>query len=518
MDLLFKDYKEKVRGCWAGKNIGGVLGAPFEGKREKFDVDFYQQDLTMGPPANDDLDLQIVWLAAAEKYGRQVNASILGEYWLSFVIPNWAEYGMGKANLRAGLIPPLSGEVDNTYKNSCGCFIRSEIWACLAPGHPEIATRYAYEDAIVDHADEGVNGEVFFTAMQSAAFVESDKDTLIDIGLSYIPEDCAVARGVREARECFSENIEFFEARTRVHNTVPGTFGIQSIKLSEICEDEKDLAVGEPGFDAPENVSFSILAWLYGKDDFGKTLCLAVDCGEDTDCTAASLGALMGIIGGFGKIPEKWLEPLHDKIETICFDRTSRAIWVPETVSELTDRVMSVMPNFLGLEFCDILHPDGYLTKCNEGKALYCEDFENDYLPRINNNESRVIPFKQLISSSPFIVKYENIAFRTFIDYEESINFVAGENRKFMVTVQNNRQLSQQQWVKIKLYLPAGVQCVNGCGRELPLNTVFGAEAKTEFELNTDEFIEGRLEMVVDISLLGRHTSYPVKVMMVRKG
>lgn len=157
------------------KNVGGVLGAPFECKRMVPDVDFYIQDLTMGPPANDDLDLQIVWLAAVERYGRNVNAAILGEYWLSYVIPNWVEYGTGKANLRAGMVPPMSGEVDNTYKDSNGCWIRSEIWACLAPGHPEIATKYAFEDAIVDHAGEGMYGEIFTSAIQSAAFVEGDR-------------------------------------------------------------------------------------------------------------------------------------------------------------------------------------------------------------------------------------------------------------------------------------------------------------------------------------------------------
>ena len=76
-------YRDKVMGCWAGKNIGGVLGAPFEAKREEINADFYVQDLTQGPPPNDDLDLQIVWLAAVERYGRNVNASILGDYWLS---------------------------------------------------------------------------------------------------------------------------------------------------------------------------------------------------------------------------------------------------------------------------------------------------------------------------------------------------------------------------------------------------------------------------------------------------
>ena len=98
MKLDFATYKDKVMGCWAGKNIGGVLGAPFEGLRQVNDISFYTQDLSMGPPPNDDLDLQIIWLAAVERYGRNVNASILGEYWLSYVIPNWVEYGTGKAD------------------------------------------------------------------------------------------------------------------------------------------------------------------------------------------------------------------------------------------------------------------------------------------------------------------------------------------------------------------------------------------------------------------------------------
>ena len=34
MVLDFKTYRDKVLGCWMGKNIGGVLGAPFEGIRQ----------------------------------------------------------------------------------------------------------------------------------------------------------------------------------------------------------------------------------------------------------------------------------------------------------------------------------------------------------------------------------------------------------------------------------------------------------------------------------------------------
>ena len=57
-----------------------------------------------------------------------VDAEILGEYWLSYIVADWSEYGAGKNNLRYGLVPPISGWYRNHNKDSCGCFIRSEIW------------------------------------------------------------------------------------------------------------------------------------------------------------------------------------------------------------------------------------------------------------------------------------------------------------------------------------------------------------------------------------------------------
>ena len=81
MKLTLYEFRDKVKACWLGKNAGGTLGAPFECRRGVFDVSFYTQDLQGEPLPNDDLDLQIIWLNAVEKYGRFVSSSILGEYW-----------------------------------------------------------------------------------------------------------------------------------------------------------------------------------------------------------------------------------------------------------------------------------------------------------------------------------------------------------------------------------------------------------------------------------------------------
>ena len=59
MELNSKVLYDKIMGCWNGKNIGGFLGAPLEGHRGVFDLQFYlQKDMDGNPPPNDDLDLQ----------------------------------------------------------------------------------------------------------------------------------------------------------------------------------------------------------------------------------------------------------------------------------------------------------------------------------------------------------------------------------------------------------------------------------------------------------------------------
>jgi len=317
-NLNLKEFRDKVSGCWTGKNIGGTLGAPFEGTKEMNDIDFYTQELSGAPAPNDDLDLQLAWLQALEENGvYQITPRLLGEYWMNHISASWNEYGVCKANIANGLYPPLSGSCNNeTWKNSNGAWIRSEIWACLFPGDPDEAIRFAWMDACADHDGEGIYSEIFTVALESAAFVVSDLRELIRIGLSKIPSNSQVAQSIRLACEQYDKGVDFRSARETI------------VKLNETSG----------WFQAPMNLGFLIMGLLYGEGDFGRSCCLAVNCGDDTDCTAATVGSILGIIQGRKQIPERWTEPIGETIITCAIN--TFGMETPKTISELTDRVI----------------------------------------------------------------------------------------------------------------------------------------------------------------------------------
>ena len=89
---------------------------------------------------------------------------------------------------------------------------------------------------------------------------------------------------------------------------------------------------------AIQNHAFTVLGWLYGKD-FGDKLCKAVNCGYDTDCTGATLGALLGILDGTAGIPEEWSRPVGKEIVLHKFTGHFDA---PADIEELTDRAVAL--------------------------------------------------------------------------------------------------------------------------------------------------------------------------------
>jgi ADP-ribosylglycohydrolase len=252
----------------------------------------------------------------------RVDRNVLGQAWLDHVNFPWDEYGVAIRNLRLGLKAPLTGSYDNYFINGMGAAIRSELWACLAPGNPVLAAKYAYEDACVDHAEEGVWAPVFLAALESQAFVESDPETLLDLALAQLPETSLVRQAVADTCQWCKQDDDWLAVRKKILNK----YGHENFT------------------DVTMNMAFIVLAWLASEDDFSKAICIATNCGKDTDCTAATVGALMGILHPEG-IDEKWLRPIGNDL---VVSPEIVGIEPPDTLDGFTDLVISLRERLNG--------------------------------------------------------------------------------------------------------------------------------------------------------------------------
>lgn len=516
MKLDFATYRDKVYGCYVGKNIGGTLGAPFECFRGVYDVGFFMQDVS-SPVPNDDVDLQLVWLSAVEHEGKNIDSHVLARYWENYVSAVISEYGTGKNNYQMGIVPPLSGHLRNENRNSNGAWIRTEIWACLTAGNPALAANYAYYDACVDHSGEGIYAAVFTAAVQSAAFFQSDVNKLVEIGLSYLPEKCGVRNAVNVVLRSYEEGDDWKTARKKLLIAEPSSFGeiggpwqgTEQVPASNKCPKQvkdADIPSAVHGYDAPASIGIILIGWLWGRGDFGKSICIATNCGEDTDCTAGTLGAILGIISGANAIPDKWKNGCSDKIAT-CTLRHDLLLNAPSTVSDLCERVIKQFP-VVSSNACAFAENGFEITSCESLKYV-----ENAFYPYQQED------FKELLSESPTTARYHFSGLTVKVDFGDTFVKI-DENVQKHVTVTLCNKLYIPQYLTVKVIgMPEQWSVANGTVRAIGLEHWHGSKVKhsqpfdlifTPKQLNSHKY-----ELVLEISANGRGEKYYVPLTLV---
>jgi ADP-ribosylglycohydrolase len=436
------EFRDKIYACWLGKNIGGTLGMPFEGKQDINNLSFYTNLKPNEPAANDDLDLQILWLKALEENNGRINAYTLGKYWLKYIPVNWNEYGVAIENMKMGIVPPLSGEFNNDkWKTSNGAWIRSEIWACIAPGNPLFAAQLAWEDACVDHGTaEGTIAEIFTASLESAAFIEHDRDKLIAFALSMIPENSKTAIAVRNVVESKKEGKDWQRARLDV------------IKVTE------DLG----WFQAPRNVAFTMIGWLWGDGDFGKSICIAVNCGDDTDCTGATLGSILGIIGGTKAIPAKWRDPIGEKIINVAISGFD----APKDLTTFTDKTLAMAKKMTEIYKMPI-SITGEKTRISNATGLL----------QIDKNQ-----LNELFDRSPYLVICNEQETEVKLDYLKEPFFQDNSIRPLKISVKNSGTRSKSFEVTIK-GIPEGMVIKGLTSSPFPLSPGSSLELNLTIEI-----------------------------------
>lgn len=324
--------REKIHGAWLGRICGCLLGKPVEGMRtdELFpflkETDNYPMrryltspdvadeivgkyrfsvqkhclaDVISRAPADDDTNYTVMAQQMIERYGLDFTPDDVAEMWLRSQ-PKTAYFTAEAAayrNFLLGYRPPQSALYQNPWREWIGAQIRGDYYGYINPGDPEKAAEMAWRDASISHVKNGIYGEMFVSAMLACAAVTDDIRAVIEGGLAQIPATSRLYEKIRQLLNRFDDG-----------------------ETQEVCfariQSEYDDRDPHDWCHTISNALIVTAALLYGAGDYGKSVCLAVQAGFDTDCNGATVGSVVGMMQGASAIGEEWRSPIHGELQT----------------------------------------------------------------------------------------------------------------------------------------------------------------------------------------------------------
>jgi ADP-ribosylglycohydrolase len=337
---------ERMHGAWTGRAVGCALGKPVEligvrdpngratikryltGRNDWPLADYFSDaknddGIELWCPAStreniaymepdDDIHYSLAGLAIIEQHGPDFAWSDVAQWWMSHIpmsdictaeaqaLLNWmnrtARWG-SDGGARSAATAEHCRRFRNPYREWIGAQIRSDGWAWVCAGKPELAAEFACRDASWTHERNGIYGAMFFAAMQAAAFVVHNAAELVEIGLSEIPSESRLAIVIRRTQDICTNTLDWESAISEIEALTdalspPQMSGVHTINNAAIC----------------------VAALLFGEMDTARTPAIAVMAGKDTDCNGASVGSIVGAVSGRAGFDATLASKLHDTI------------------------------------------------------------------------------------------------------------------------------------------------------------------------------------------------------------
>jgi ADP-ribosylglycohydrolase len=350
LELSEKQILDKIYGGWLGRCAGCLLGKPVEGMPKgqieewlKIADAYPLSDYFPSPPENktipdwlkrraswkevfsghitrmprdDDIDYTIIHLHLLETKGFGFTAVDVGNVLLEN-LPYKKVYTAERVayrNLVNGLAPPESASYLNPYREWIGAQIRADMFGYVTPGTPELGAGLAFRDASLSHVKNGIYGEMFVAAMISAAFTTNDIDEVIGVGLSEIPKSSRLTEAMKDVVAWSRKNSDWRDTWHQINAKYGHYHGVHTIN----------------------NAALVLLGLLHGKGDYGRSIAISVMGGWDTDCNGATTGSILGVMHGAESLPQKWVGPLNDRVESYVVGYNNSRI------SDLAKRTLSL--------------------------------------------------------------------------------------------------------------------------------------------------------------------------------
>ena len=327
-----QNIRERIRGAWYGRICGCLLGKTVEGIRtEELDVllkssgnypmhryilstdvsqnmlDTFKFDLSHrcyadkieNAPADDDTNYTVLYQLIVDRCGRDFTPDDVASMWLSRQTKNayCTAERVAYCNFVRGFSPPASAKYENAFREWIGAQIRGDYFGYINPGDPEAAADMAWRDACISHVKNGIYGEMFAAALIASAAVEDDMVKIILSALAEIPQKSRLHAAIEHIIQMYKYGISAEEALADVHARW----------------DEHN---GHDWCHTISNAEIVAICLLYGGGDYGKSICMAVQTGFDTDCNDATVGSVLGMKNGISSIGDEWTAPIKGRLDT----------------------------------------------------------------------------------------------------------------------------------------------------------------------------------------------------------
>ncbi|GAB3139752.1 ADP-ribosylglycohydrolase family protein [Microbispora hainanensis] len=241
-----------------------------------------------GVPEDDDLNYALLALTVIERHGRDFTTEDVAKTWLD-ALPAGRVFTAERAayrNLLAGLEPPATAVHRNPFREWIGALIRADVYGWANPGDPATAAVWAWRDARLSHAANGIYGAMFAAAMCAQALVAEGVDEVIEAGLSVVPPGSRLAEAVRQAVADAAAEPDFERVVDRLYARHGHLHWVHTVNNAALL------------------AAALVHGAVHGAGDFAAIVGAAVAGGWDTDSAAATAGSIAGALTG--GVPERW--------------------------------------------------------------------------------------------------------------------------------------------------------------------------------------------------------------------
>lgn len=275
-----------------------------------------------GSARDDDIDYSILALQLLETHGRALRPENVGDAWTS-LFPLRQLFTAERAayiNLVNGFQPPRAAQRRNPYREWIGAQIRADVFGYVFAGDPVTAATMSYQDASLSHVGNGVYGEMWAAALVAAAFTASSAHEAVVVALEVIPPKSRLREALNHVLTLHTADKSWDEALGELRATYGHYAWVHTIN----------------------NAALVAAGLLWGDGDFLASVSKTVMGGWDTDSNGATVGSVAAILAGRAGLPDRLIEPLHDRTRSALFG------WDNSRISDLAARTIKLAEAFRG--------------------------------------------------------------------------------------------------------------------------------------------------------------------------